>query len=236
MLELIDGNWRMRLLLIEDDPLIGKATRRYLISEEYAVDWVQSAEEALTSILTHTYAVILLDLGLPDMDGQVLLAKLRAKGLAVPILVITAKDSISDRVLNLDNGADDFIIKPFDLEELTARIRVSLRRAQGRAEDVITMGDVSLYPGQKKVLLLDREVSVTGREFMVLSALMGAKGQILSRAQIEEALYGWGEEVESNSLEVHVHNLRKKLGKKCIETAHGLGYRMGRGSSKELNP
>lgn len=223
----------MRLLLIEDDPLIGKATRRYLISEEYAVDWVQSAEEALISIRNHAYSAILLDLGLPDMDGQMLLTKLRSKGIGVPILVITARDSIPDRVLNLDNGADDFIIKPYDLEELTARIRVSLRRAQGRAEDVIKMGDVSLYPGQKRVMLLDKEVAVTGREFMVLSALMGAKGQILSRAQIEEALYGWGEEVESNSLEVHVHNLRKKLGKKCIETAHGLGYRMGKGSSTE---
>lgn len=221
----------MRLLLIEDDPLIGKATRRYLISEEYAVDWVQTAEAALTSVRTHSYSAILLDLGLPDMDGQVLLTRLRSKGMAMPILVITARDSIPDRVLNLDNGADDFIIKPYDLEELTARIRVSLRRAQGRAEDVIKMGEVSLYPGQKKVMLQDQEVSVTGREFMVLSALMGAKGQILSRAQIEEALYGWGEEVESNSLEVHIHNLRKKLGKKCIETAHGLGYRIGRGTN-----
>lgn len=221
----------MRLLLIEDDPLIGKATRRYLVSEEYAVDWVQTAEEAMTSILTHTYSAILLDLGLPDIDGQILLTKLRAKGVDAPILVITARDSIPDRIINLDNGADDFIIKPYDLEELTARIRVSLRRAQGRAEDVIKMGEIALYPGQKRVMLLDQEVPVTGREFMVLSALMGAKGQILSRAQIEEALYGWGEEVESNSLEVHIHNLRKKLGKKCIETAHGLGYRMAKGSN-----
>lgn len=226
----------MRLLLIEDDPLIGKATRRYLISEEYAVDWVQSAEEAMISVRTHAYSAILLDLGLPDMDGQMLLTKLRSKGVGVPILVITARDSIPDRVLNLDNGADDFIIKPYDLEELTARIRVSLRRAQGRAEDVIKTGDLSLYPGQKRVMLLDKEVAVTGREFMVLSALMGAKGQILSRAQIEEALYGWGEEVESNSLEVHIHNLRKKLGKKCIETAHGLGYRIGKGSYHESAP
>ncbi len=221
----------MRLLLIEDDPLIGKATRRYLISEEYAVDWVQTAEEALTSIRTHTYSAILLDLGLPDMDGQVLLTKLRSKGITVPILIITARDSLSDRVLNLDNGADDFIIKPYDLEEVTARLRVSLRRAQGRAEDQIKVGEITLYPRQKRVLLLEQEVPLTGREFMVLSALMGAKGQILSRAQIEEALYGWGEEVESNSLEVHVHNLRKKLGKKCIETVHGLGYRIAKGQN-----
>lgn len=221
----------MRLLLIEDDPLIGKATRRYLMSEEYAVDWVQTAEEALTSVRTHTYSAILLDLGLPDMDGQLLLTKLRSKGVTVPILVITARDSLSDRVVNLDNGADDFIIKPYDLEEVTARIRVSLRRAQGRAEDHIKLGDITLFPKQKRVLLQEQEIPLTGREFMVLSALMAAKGQILSRAQIEEALYGWGEEVESNSLEVHVHNLRKKLGKKCIETVHGLGYKIAKGQN-----
>lgn len=195
--------------------------------EGYAVDWVQTGEQGLTALMTHDYAVVLLDLGLPDMDGQQVLSKIRLKGLVLPVLVLTAREAVSDRVSNLDNGADDFMIKPFDLDELSARIRVSLRRAQGRAEDRVVCGSVTLVPSQKKVTLDGAEVPLTSREFTVLSALMGARGQVLSRAQLEEALYGWGAEVESNSLEVHVHNLRKKLGKTCIETVHGLGYKAG---------
>lgn len=219
----------MRLLLIEDDPLIGKATQRFLASEGYAVDWVCTGAEGLLSVRTHSYSTILLDLGLPDMDGQAVLNRIRSNGVLTPVLVITAREAIADRVEHLDRGADDFIIKPFDLHEVCARIRVAIRRAQGRAEERLQVGEVCLLPSRRIALLKDREVSLTGREYMVLYTLMSGIGRVFNRAQLEEALYGWGEEVDSNSIEVHVHNLRKKLGKKIIETVHGMGYRTGTG-------
>lgn len=218
----------MRILLIEDDPLIGKATRRALTAENYSVDWIDNGSHALTAIKTHDYHAIVLDLGLPDMDGQELLQRFRRQGVNCPILIITARDAVSDRILNLDNGADDFLVKPFDLDELAARLRVSIRRTQGRAEEQIQVGAITLTPSRKAVTLDGQSVSVTGREFAVLHALMGAKGQVLNRDQLEQTIYGWGEEVESNSLEVHIHHLRRKLGKGSIETIHGLGYRIGR--------
>lgn len=217
----------MRLLLIEDDPLLGRATRKGLMAEGYTVDWVQDGEMALTALKTHDYDTALLDLGLPDMDGHQVLKRIRTGGHDLPVLVITARGDISERIVNLDSGADDFIVKPFDLHELAARIRVGLRRAQGRSEERLEHGNLVLIPSKQLVLQNGHGVPLTGREYKVLLALMSSPGQVLSRDQIEQAIYGWGEEVESNSLEVHIHHLRKKLGKALIETVHGLGYRMG---------
>ena len=222
----------MRLLLIEDDPLIGKATQHFLVSEGYAVDWVTTGSDALLSVRTHEYATILLDLGLPDMDGHEVLGKIRRSGITTPILILTAREAVSDRIYNLDSGADDFIIKPFDLHEVCARIRVAIRRAQGRAEECFQVGAVSLLPSRRMALVNEIEISLTRREYMILYTLMSGEGKVFSRSQLEEALYGWGEEVESNSIEVHVHNLRKKLGKKIIETVHGIGYKTGSGVSE----
>ena len=219
----------MRLLLIEDDPLIGKATMRFLMGEGYAVDWVTNGSDALLSVRTHDYATILLDLGLPDMDGQEVLAKIRRAGVSTPILVLTAREAVSDRIYNLDSGADDFIVKPFDLNEVCARIRVAIRRAQGRSEEQLQVGSVYLVPSRKIAIVNDKEISLTSKEYMIIYALMSSNGQVFSRSQLEEAMYGWGEEVDSNSIEVHIHNLRKKLGKKIIETVHGVGYKTGTG-------
>lgn len=221
----------MRLLLIEDDPLIGKATQRFLASEGYAVDWVVNGADALLSVRTHQYGTILLDLGLPDMDGQEVLAKIRRTGVSTPVLVLTAREAVSDRIYNLDSGADDFIIKPFDLHEVCARIRVAVRRAQGRAEERLQVGDVFLVPSRRIAVVHEKDIPLTSKEYMILNTLMSSSGQVFNRGQLEEALYGWGEEIDSNSIEVHIHNLRKKLGKKIIETVHGVGYRTGTGCS-----
>lgn len=219
----------MRILLIEDDPLIGRATKKGLAAEGFTVDWVESGELGITALKTHDYDSVLLDLGLPGQDGHEILKKIRAQGNRIPILILTARGDVSERIVNLDGGADDFIVKPFDLNELAARIRVGLRRAQGRVEESIQHGALRVVPSQQAVTLQGQPVQLTGREYKVLMALMASPNQVLSRSQIEEAIYGWGEEIESNSLEVHIHHLRKKLGKTSIQTVHGLGYRMGQG-------
>jgi len=170
---------------------------------------------------------VLLDLGLPRKDGLSLLESLRRRGNRVPVLVITARDAVNDRVRGLDLGADDYLVKPFELHELAARIRAVLRRHAGRAEPLIEHGDFRLDPGRRKVYYQGREVSVSGREFSLLRALLDRPGQTLSRAQLEERLYGWGEEIASNAVEVHVHNLRRKLGERAIRTVRGLGYVIG---------
>jgi two-component system, OmpR family, response regulator QseB len=218
----------MRLLLVEDDVMIGEGVRAGLRQDGYVVDWVQdgaAAEAALES--EQGYALVLLDLGLPRKDGLSLLESLRRRGNRVPVLVITARDAVNDRVRGLDLGADDYLVKPFELHELAARIRAVLRRHAGRAEPVIEFGGFRLDPGSRKVSFQGREVSVSGREFSLLQALLDRPGQTLSRSQLEERLYGWGEEVASNAVEVHVHNLRRKLGERAIRTVRGLGYVIG---------
>lgn len=217
----------MRILIVEDDVLIAKAMQRALIGEGFAVDVVQNGHHALTATRTHDYVAMILDLGLPDMEGTEVLSHLRNSGHTLPVLLVTARDTISDRVTHLDLGADDFIVKPFDLDELSARLRACIRRSQGRATDSIRTGQLELLPSQKSVYMRGEPIALTGLEYKVLATLVSNKGKVLSRQQIEEAMYGWGEEIESNSLEVHIHHLRKKLGKKAIETIHGLGYRMG---------
>jgi two-component system response regulator QseB len=218
----------MRLLLVEDDVMIGEGVRAGLRQDGYVVDWVQDGAAAELALGNEQgYALVLLDLGLPRKDGLALLQSLRRRGNRVPVLVISARDAVNDRVRGLDLGADDYLVKPFELHELAARIRALLRRHAGRAEPVIEFGDFRLDPSSRKLSYCGREVSVSGREFALLRALLDRPGQTLSRTQLEERLYGWGEEVASNAVEVHVHNLRRKLGERAIRTVRGLGYVIG---------
>jgi DNA-binding response OmpR family regulator len=229
----------MRLLLVEDDPMIGESVRKGLRQEGYVVDWVQdgaAAEAALTfTERSEPYALVLLDVGLPRKDGFAVLEGLRRRKNRVPVLILTARDAVSDRVKGLDHGADDYLVKPFSLDELAARIRAVLRRHAGRAEPLVNYGGLTLDPSARKVTCRGKEVAVSPREFSLLEALLDRPGKALSRAQLEERLYGWGEEVSSNSVEVHVHNLRKKLGEGAIQTVRGVGYALtGAGEAPAL--
>ncbi len=214
----------MRLLLVEDDPMIGAGVQRGLKQEGHTVDWVRDGVAAELAVAGGAYEVILLDLGLPRKSGLELLAGLRRKGVATPVLVITARDSVADRVKGLDAGADDYLVKPFDLDELSARIRALTRRQGGRASPVIEIGSLALDPAKHVLTLGGAPVALSKREFSLLHALMQQPGIPLSRAQIEESLYGWGEEIESNAVEVYIHSLRRKLGSERIRNVRGVGY------------
>jgi two-component system response regulator QseB len=214
----------MRLLLVEDDPMIGASVQRGLKQDGHAVDWVRDGAAAELALPGEQYELILLDLGLPRKDGLELLAGLRRKGVTLPVLVITARDSVADRVKGLDAGADDYLVKPFDLDELSARVRALTRRRSGRATPVIEAGALSLDPAAHTVMLHGRPVALSRREFSLLHALMKQPGVPLSRARIEESLYGWNEEIESNAIEVHIHSLRRKLGAEWIRNVRGVGY------------
>ncbi|WP_305075790.1 response regulator [Propionivibrio sp.] len=214
----------MRLLLVEDDPMIGASVQRGLKQEGYSVDWVRDGAAAEGALADGVHELILLDLGLPRKSGLELLAALRRRGVATPVLVITARDSVADRVKGLDAGADDYLVKPFDLDELSARVRALLRRQGGRASPVLDVGPLSLDPAVHAVTLDGAPVALSKREFSLLHALMKQPGVPLSRAQIEESLYGWGEEIESNAVEVHIHALRRKIGAERIRNVRGVGY------------
>ena len=216
----------MRLLLVEDDPMIGASVQRGLKQEGYSVDWVRDGAAAEGVLADGVHELIVLDLGLPRKSGLELLAALRRKGVTTPVLVITARDSVADRVKGLDAGADDYLVKPFDLDELSARVRALLRRQGGRASPVLDVGPLSLDPAAHTVTLDGAPVALSKREFSLLHALMKQPGVPLSRAQIEESLYGWGEEIESNAVEVHIHALRRKLGAEWIKNVRGVGYRV----------
>ncbi|OYV98843.1 MAG: DNA-binding response regulator [Deltaproteobacteria bacterium 37-65-8] len=214
----------MRLLLVEDDPLIGESIRKGLRKDGATVDWVRDGEEAETALKTEPYSLVLLDLGLPEKSGLEVLRDLRRRGDTVPVLILTARDAVADRVRGLDAGADDYLVKPFDLDELTARIRALLRRRAGRAQPLIVHGGLTLNPATHEAAYKGKELSLSAREFELLLTLLETPGAVLSRAKMEERLYGWGEEVESNAVEVHIHNLRKKLGREFIRTVRGVGY------------
>ena len=216
----------MRLLLVEDDTMIGEAVRLGLRKQALAVDWVQDGLAAKAALSTETFDLVLLDLGLPKLDGLQVLKWLRGTGAKVPVLILTARDSVNDRIKGLDAGADDYIVKPFDLDELAARVRAVLRRQSGRAENVVEHLGLTLDAANHEVTLHGAPVNLSHREFALLEALLERPGQVLSRAQLEERLYGWGEEVESNAVEVHIHNLRKKLGTDYIQNVRGVGYRV----------
>ncbi|MYM97605.1 response regulator [Duganella vulcania] len=214
----------MRILLTEDDPQLGRATQIGLEQAGYAVDWVQSAEHAHTAVRLHDYGCILLDLGLPGQDGMQALTTLRNAGYGGAILIVTARDKVPERIAGLDGGADDFIVKPFDLDELAARIRSASRRAAGRLREELVHGDLVLDVAARQVTQAGRPVALTSREFGILLTLVENSGRVLSREQLEHQLYSWGEEVESNAVQVHIHHLRKKLGRALIRTVHAIGY------------
>jgi len=216
----------MRLLLAEDDPMIGQAVRAGLHQQGFAVDWVRDGAAAEHALGAGTYDLCLLDLGLPRKEGLQVLKGLRRRGSALPVVIMTARDAVSDRVEGLDAGADDYVVKPFELSELAARIRAVLRRQEGRASPVIEHLGVRLNTATHEVLRDGSEVQLSAREFSLLQALMENPGRILSRAQIEERLYGWNEEVGSNVVEVHIHSLRRKLGADFILNVRGVGYRV----------
>lgn len=216
----------MRILLVEDDGMIGEAVRLGLRRQGMAVDWVQDGEAARAALKVEGFDLMLLDLGLPKMDGLQVLRWLRSTGSTMPVLILTARDSVDDRIKGLDAGADDYVLKPFDLDELAARMRAVLRRQSGRAENIIEHGGITLNPASHAVTRGGKPVKLSHREFALLHALLERPGHVLSRAQLEERLYGWGEEIESNAVEVHIHNLRKKLGSETIQNVRGVGYRV----------
>ena len=214
----------MRLLLVEDDTMLGESVRRGLRQEGHAVDWVRDGEAAELAAAGEPYDVILLDLGLPGRGGLEVLRALRRRGSRVPVLILTAQDAVPDRVTGLDAGADDYLVKPFDLDELAARLRALRRRGDGPADPVLEHGPLTVNPATHEVSLANVPVSLSPHEFSLLKTLLRHPGRPLSRARLEEALYGWGEELESNALEVHVHALRRKLGAGWIKTLRGVGY------------
>lgn len=218
----------MRVLIVEDDPMIGASIRTGLRQDGYTADWARDGNSAEAAVATNEYDAILLDLGLPGRSGLELLAQWRRKKNTVPILIITARDSVDDRIAGLDTGADDYLVKPFDLNELAARLRALLRRRSGRATPVIEHGPLHLDPATREVRLNGTAVKLSGREFALLHALLQAPGVPLSRSQLEDRLYGWEEEIGSNAVEVHIHALRRKIGSELIRNVRGVGYMVPR--------
>jgi two-component system response regulator QseB len=217
----------MRLLLVEDDPMIGDSVRKGLRQEGYTVDWARDGAAAELALANGVYDLLLLDLGLPRQGGLEVLKKLRRAGNAVPTLIVTARDAVADRVRGLDAGADDYLVKPFDLEEIAARVRALLRRGAGRPQPAIEIGPLRIDPASHEVRLDGARVALSAREFALLHALAERQGEVLSRERIEDRLYGWGEEIDSNAVEVHIHNLRRKLGAEAIRNVRGVGYKIG---------
>ncbi len=214
----------MRLLLVEDDPLLGDGVRTGLGQEDYTVDWFRDARSAEAVLKSEHYDLMILDLGLPDKSGLEVLKQLRAQGNDLPVLILTARDSVSDRVAGLDNGADDYMIKPFDLDELSARLRALQRRHSGRAQSEIRHGEIVLNPAAHSVTLTGKPVDISPREYALLHLLLENEGMVMSRSRLEDGLYSWDGEVESNAIEVYIHHLRKKLGSTLIRTIRGVGY------------
>lgn len=221
----------MRILLAEDDPLLGDALRAGLRQQGFQVDWVRDGHAAERELRSEVHAAAVLDLGLPRLDGLDVLAAGRAAGVRLPVLVLTARDAVPDRVRGLDVGADDYVVKPVDLDELAARLRALVRRAHGQPQERFEVQGVTLEPAARRVAVDGQDVALSVREFDLLHALMLAGGRVLSREQLEQQLYGWGQEVESNAIEVHVHHLRRKLKSGLIQTVRGVGYAITRGAA-----
>lgn len=214
----------MRLLLVEDDAMLGRAVLTALKMEGYDVDWMSAGQSALHCLETEDYDLVILDLGLPDVDGKNVLAALRKRGATTPVIILTARDSIEDRVGGLDAGADDYMVKPFDQHELMARVRALLRRRSGRASPTVHYKDITLYPEAMKAEYQGEGVELSRREFMLLNELLHNIGRVLTREQLERAIYDWGQDVASNAVEVHIHHLRKKFNTDLIRTIRGVGY------------
>ena len=217
----------MRLLLVEDDPLLGEGLKLALTQEGYTVDWLRDGRQALGALASEEFSLVILDLGLPGLDGIEVLTSTRQKGITTPILILTARDAVPDRVAGLDRGADDYLAKPFDIEELSARLRSLLRRRQGRSQPLLIHDDIQIDPATRQLSKAGRTVDLSQKEFSIIRYLMEHKGCPISRGRLEDQVYGWDREIESNALEVHIHNLRKKLGSSVIKTVRGLGYKLG---------
>ena len=226
----------MRVLVVEDDALLGDAIQAGLKQSGYAVDWMKDGVSAEQALATEPYAAVVLDLGLPRLSGLEVLRRLRSRNTQkdvrinkqTPVLILTAMDTVDDRIQGLDAGADDYLVKPFDMGELAARLRALIRRASGRTEPLLQVAGVKLDPASHRVLYQDKPVELSAREFAVLHALILNAGKVLSRAQLEEQLYAWGDEIESNAVEVYIHHLRRKLFPELVETIRGVGYLMPR--------
>ncbi|WP_271408535.1 response regulator [Pseudomonas sp. Q1-7] len=216
----------MRLLLVEDDNALGAGVRAGLRQEGYTIDWLTDGASALHALQSEDFDLVILDLGLPRLDGVQVLRQLRAGGATLPVLVLTARDALEDRVMGLDAGADDYLIKPFDLNELKARLRALLRRSAGRPQVLIEHAGVVLDPASQQVSYQGQPVSLTPKEYQLLHELLSQPGKVLTRERLVRTLYGWDEEAESNTLEVHIHHLRKKLSGELIRTVRGIGYLM----------
>ncbi|MDE2417392.1 MAG: response regulator [Burkholderiales bacterium] len=220
----------MRLLLVEDDTMIGEVLLDLLRDEHYAVDWVRDGEIADATLESQNYDLILLDLGLPKRDGLEVLRKLRSRKDRTPVLIVTARDALEQRVRGLDMGADDYIVKPYELDEILARIRALIRRASGRAEPVYEHLGVSVNPVTREVLVHGVSVTLSSKEWAILELLLARPGLVLSRKQLEDKLYSWKDEVSSNAVEVYIHGLRKKLGTQLIQNVRGVGYMIPKGA------
>ena len=216
----------MRVLLIEDDPDLGEGIRTSLREEGYTLDWLRDGESAVHALREEGFDLVVLDLGLPRLDGIQVLRQSRANGLTTPVLILTARDDTEDRVAGLDAGADDYLVKPFDIKELKARLRALLRRRNGPSQIQLEGGGIALDPTTRRVTFEGRPVNLTPREYQLLHELLANPGKIFSRDRLMGLLYGWDEGVESNTLEVHIYNLRKKLRAELIRTVRGIGYRL----------
>jgi DNA-binding response OmpR family regulator len=214
----------MRILLVEDDRMLGDGLQAGLAQAGYAVDWLRDGEAAVAALSTESFAAVVLDLGLPKRDGLSVLKWLRGRHDATPVLILTARDQLEDRVRGLDLGADDYVLKPFDLDEIAARLRALVRRAHGHPEPLLTLGEIELNPAARTVTRSGQAVELTPREFELLHLLLQNNGHVLTRRTLEEQLYTWNEAVDSNALEVHIHHLRRKLGNDLIRTVRGVGY------------
>ena len=220
----------MRILLVEDDRLVGEAVQQALRDAAYASDWVQDGETALSALTTQAYGLMLLDLGLPRKDGFEVLKETRKGQHTLPVIIMTARDAVADQVRGLDTGADDYLVKPFSIQALLARIRAVIRRQQGLANPLLSNGVLELDPATREVSAADQTFQLSAREYALLYALMLRPGAILSRAELEERIYGWNEEVESNAVEFLIHSLRKKLGAPAIKNVRGVGWMVAKGN------
>lgn len=216
----------MRILVVEDDSLLGDAIQAGLRQHGHAVDWVRDGLAAEHALAVERYSALVLDLGLPRLSGLDLLERMRDKGDVTPVLILTARDTVEDRIKGLDVGGDDYLVKPFDMRELAARLRALMRRAAGQPDPLLRIGRLTLDPAAHRVTWEGHDVELSSREFALLEALIRNAGRVLSREQLEQALYAWGEEVESNAVEVHIHHLRRKLSPQLIQTVRGVGYMM----------
>ena len=214
----------MRILLVEDDPELGDGLTIGLRQAGFAVNWLKDGNSADQALQSESFDLVVLDLGLPRLSGMEVLTRARGRDQTMPVLILTARDATGDKVSGLDAGADDYLVKPIDLDELTARIRALTRRSAGRAAPVLTHGDLALDPAAHSVTLAGQPVELSSREFSLLQMLLESAGRVLTRSQLEQSLYGWRDEPDSNALEVHIHHLRKKLGSELIRTLRGVGY------------